>query len=133
MSALEVIVKFDQNCEIWSKLWSLVKIEKFGLNCDICSKLWNLVNIVKFGRNCEIWSKSGFIERNVSRSCIIYVKIVKIGKELWKFEKIVKVGLNCENWSLSLWTFAKIVTFDITKCIKSKCKVVHLKISYELI
>ena len=49
-----VIVKFGQNCEIWSKLWNLVKIVKFGRNYEIWSKLWNLVKIVKFGQNCEI-------------------------------------------------------------------------------
>ena len=35
----------------------MVKIVKFGQNCEIWSKLWNLVDIVKFGQNSEIWSE----------------------------------------------------------------------------
>ena len=52
-----IIMKFCQNCEILSKLWSSVKIVKFCQNCEILSKLWNFVNIVKFYQNCEILSK----------------------------------------------------------------------------
>ena len=55
-------MKFGWNCEIWSKLYNLVKIVKFGQNCEIWSnckiwsKLWNLVKIVKSGQKWPITS-----------------------------------------------------------------------------
>ena len=46
---LSEIMKFGWNCEIWLKLWNLVKIGIFGRYCDI------FADIVIFGWYCDIW------------------------------------------------------------------------------
>ena len=52
-------MKFGQNCEIWSKLWNLVKIVKFGQNSEAEFKTNGLVKILKLNQNSQLLTKVG--------------------------------------------------------------------------
>ena len=45
------------DCEIWSKIESLVKNWKFGQKLKVWSKIENLVENWKFGQKLKMWSK----------------------------------------------------------------------------
>ena len=60
-------MKFGENCEIWSKLWNLVKIVKFGQNSQIWSKFSNLAEILWSDQKVKLGQKIlKFINKLVS-------------------------------------------------------------------
>ena len=89
-------VSFDGNCEVWSKMWNLVKIVKFGQNYDVWSKLTNLFDIEKNGQHCEIWSK--FLNMGQRKA------LLKQNLYQEKENQRTRFGQNSNIWSKS-WNF----------------------------